>query len=402
MTMFDRVPMAPQDAILGLGEAFAKDPNPNKINLSVGVYQDASGRTPVLESVRLAQQRVVQQQSGMEYLEIAGSPEYARAAQQLILGSQHEAIASERVATSHTPGGTGALRIAADFIRQLYPTSRVWLSEPTWPNHPSVFAAAGLHTESYAYFDKRTNGIAWDAMLEALEKIPAGDVVVLHACCHNPTGIDPTPRQWEQIGETIRSRGVLPLVDFAYQGFAEGIWEDTTGLRALCPPGAEAMVCSSFSKNFGLYRHRVGALTVVAAERDAAAKVQSQIKRCIRASYSNPPAHGAALVTEVLGDPELKQIWENEVNHMRHRIDRMRTLFVERLRAHGVPGDFSFMARQRGMFSFSGLTPEQVDSLRENDSIYIVRSGRINVAGMTEDNMDRLCGAMAQVLGSTS
>jgi len=396
--MFQHIQPAPRDPILGLTEAFRNDPNPQKINLGVGVYQDASGQTPVLESVRKAGRRVLEQQTTRSYLPIPGSPAFASAVQKLMFGEDHEAIAAGRSATSHTPGGTGALRVAADLIHQHMPKATVWLTVPTWPNHPQIFAAAGVPTKSFPYFDPATNGLAFEKTLAAIKQIPAGDVVLLHGCCHNPTGIDPSNKQWGELADAVYGCGLLPLLDFAYQGFADGIQEDAAGLRAFCRPGAELIICSSFSKNFGLYCERVGALTVVAADRETADIVQSQVKVCIRANYSNPPAHGAELVTTVLGDPELTCLWRQEVAQMRDRINGVRRLLVDTLKAKGVPGDYSFITRQRGMFSFSGLTPEQVDALRENYAIYIVRSGRINVAGITEANVGRLCEAIAEVV----
>jgi len=396
--MFEKVPLAPPDAILGITEAFNNDPNEHKINLSVGVYQDESGNTPILESVRRAERLVLDSQTTKRYLGIPGSPDYARHVQHLMLGTDHEAVAAGRAVTSHTPGGTGALRVAADFIKHNLPGTRVWLSQPTWPNHPNVFASAGLETQTYPYFDADKNSLTLGILLEAIAQIPRGDVIVLHGCCHNPTGIDPTVDEWQQIAEAVAERGLLPLVDFAYQGFADGIEEDTAGLRALCRPGAELIVCSSFSKNFGLYRDRVGALTMVAGSAEAAQKVQSQVKRAIRCNYSNPPAHGANIVTTILSSKELTRLWNDEVAQMRDRINAMRGLCAETLAAKGVNRDFSFLTAQRGMFSFSGLTGEQVDMLREKHSVYIVRNGRINVAGMTRANMDRLCTAIADVL----
>jgi aspartate/tyrosine/aromatic aminotransferase len=396
--MFDHIELAPRDPILGLSEAFREDPNPRKINLSVGVYQDATGQTPVLESVRRAGRLVLDRQKSMSYLPIPGSPAYAAAVQRLMLGEGHEVETTGRAATSHTPGGTGALRVMADFIHQQMPKATVWLTQPTWPNRPQIFAAAGVPTKSFPYFDAQTNSLAFDESLAAIEKIPAGDAVLLHGCCHNPTGIDPTPEQWKHLADAVYSRGILPLLDFAYQGFADGIQEDAVGLRTFARPGSELIVCSSFSKNFGLYCERVGALTIVAKNRVAADRVQSQVKVCIRANYSNPPAHGAELVTTVLGDTELRTHWEREVAQMRGRINGMRELLVKTLRTKGVPGDFSFITRQRGMFSFSGLTPQQVETLKQKYSIYIVDSGRINVAGITEQNVGPLCEAIAEVV----
>ncbi len=396
--MFKAIQPAPRDPILGLTESFREDPNPKKINLSVGVYQDSTGKTPILDSVHKAGQLVLERQKSMSYLPIPGSPVYAAAVQQLMFGKGHEVEASGRAATSHTPGGTGALRVAADFIHQHLPKATLWLTQPTWPNHPQIFAAAGVPTKSFPYFDAKTNSLEFDEAIAAIEKIPAGDIIMLHGCCHNPTGIDPTPAQWTRLAEVIYERGLLPLLDFAYQGFAEGIEEDAVGLRAFSRPGAEIIVCSSFSKNFGLYCERVGALTVVAKDKAAADTVQSQVKVCIRSNYSNPPAHGAELVTTVLNDAELRKRWTQEVAGMRARINGMRELLMKTLKAKGVPGDYSFITRQRGMFSFSGLTPPQVEALKQKYSIYIVGSGRINVAGITEQNVGPLCEAIAEVV----
>jgi len=396
--MFETVEMAPPDPILGLSEAFRADPNPDKINLGVGVYKDASGNTPVLQAVKQAERRILEQETSKGYLPIDGAAEFARLMQELLFGSDHEVIGSCRAATSHAPGGTGALRVAANFLHAHFPAATVWLSEPTWPNHPNIFAAAGVPVKTYPYFDPQRNDLQFGAMLEALGKASPGDVVLLHGCCHNPTGVDPTLDHWKQIAELLWDRKLLPLVDFAYQGFARSLQEDAAGLDLLCAPGSEALICSSLSKNFGLYRERVGALTVVAGDQPTAANAQSQVKAGIRANYSNPPSHGAAIATTILGDPELTQLWQEELAAMRERINGMRMLFVETLQAKQVAWDFSFIARQHGMFSMSGLSPEQVDRLREDYSVYIVRSGRINVAGMTEGNMDTLCSAIKAVL----
>jgi aspartate/tyrosine/aromatic aminotransferase len=395
--MFESIKPAPRDAILGLTESFREDTNPKKINLSVGVYQDGTGKTPILDSIHRAGKLVLERQKSMSYLPIDGSRSYASAVQKLMFGEGHEVEKSGRAATSHTPGGTGALRVAADFIHQQMPSATVWFTQPTWPNHPQIFAAAGVPTKSFPYFDPKTNSLAFDEAIAAIKKIPAGDVIMLHGCCHNPTGIDPTPEQWKKLADAVYEQKLLPLLDFAYQGFADGIDEDATGLRTFARPGAELIVCSSFSKNFGLYCERVGALTIVAKDKAAADTVQSQVKACIRANYSNPPAHGAELVTTVLSDAELRKTWEKEVAQMRDRINGMRELLVKTLKAKGVPGDYSFITRQRGMFSFSGLTPEQVEALKQKYAIYIVGSGRINVAGITEQNVGPLCDAIAEV-----
>ena len=396
--MLETIQAAPPDAILGLSEAFKSDPNPNKINLGVGVYKDATGKTPILPSVKTAEERILKSETSKSYLPIDGSPDFAAATQALLFGTESEIVTSQRAVTAQTPGGTGALRVAADFVAAMLPGKHVWLSDPTWPNHPAIFAAAGVETATYPYFDKESNGVAFDAMLAALNQIPAGDVVVLHGCCHNPTGVDLSAEQWAAVADVVEERGLLPLFDFAYQGFAQGLQEDALGLYALAKPGAEMLIASSFSKNFGLYNERIGALTVVSADADTAKAVQSQVKKRIRANYSNPPAHGGAIVTTVLTDPALRTQWENEVSEMRDRINAMRHLFVETLNQLDVEQDFSFIAQQRGMFSFSGLTPDQVAALRDNYSIYIVGSGRINVAGLTEENMDYLCRAIAEVV----
>ena len=396
--MFEQFAPAPPDAILGLTEAFKKDPNPKKVNLGVGIYKDAQGRTPILVSVKRAEERILQEENTKNYLSIDGSPEYGAAVQELLFGADHEIIRSNRSITAQAPGGTGALRVAADFIATMFPGARVWLSDPTWPNHPSVFKAAGLTTAVYPYFDAANNGVAFAAMLAAIKQIPASDVVLLHGCCHNPTGADLSLAQWQEVAAVVAERKLLPLVDCAYQGFGDGLDDDAAGLRALCTQVDELLIASSFSKNFGLYNERVGALTLVARNADAAEKALGHIKIAIRANYSNPPAHGAAVVTTVLRDPALRAQWEAEVTEMRERINTMRHLFVETLNEKGVTRDFSFIANQRGMFSFSGLTPEHVKALREKHGVYIVGSGRISVAGMTEGNMDYLCTAIADVL----
>lgn len=396
--MFEQFTPAPPDAILGLTEAFKHDPNPNKINLGVGVYKDEGGNTPVLASVREAEQRIYGAEKTKSYLPIDGATAFNQATQALLFGDQHEIVQSQRAATAQAPGGTGALRMAADTIAKLMPGVRVWLSNPTWPNHPSVFQAAGLETRTYPYFDAKTNGVAFDAMLAALREIPRGDVLLVHGCCHNPTGVDLSPEQWRAVGDVVAERKLLPLVDFAYQGFADGIREDAVGLLEMARPGAELLVANSYSKNFGLYNERVGALTVVAANEQVAQTLLSHVKTAIRANFSNPPAHGSAIVSAILNDPQLRAQWEGEVAQMRERINTMRHLFVETLNEKGVARDFSFIARQRGMFSFSGLTPEQVKALRDDYAIYMVGSGRISVAGMSAADMDYLCSAIADVL----
>jgi aspartate/tyrosine/aromatic aminotransferase len=396
--MFETIVAAPPDPILGLTEAFKKDKNPCKVNLGVGVYKDAAGQTPILASVKAAEEHLLRSENTKNYLPIDGQPEFDLATVELLFGPNHRAVRSERTITAQAPGGTGALRVAADFIASTLGKRTVWLSDPTWPNHPQVFQAAGLPTATYAYFDKSGNGVAFDAMLAALEAVPEGDIVVLHGCCHNPTGVDLHLDQWQAAGAVLAKRKLLPLVDFAYQGFANGLAQDAAGLHVLAGSCDSMLVASSYSKNFGLYSERVGALTLVAPDSSQASAALSHIKRVARANYSNPPAHGGAIVATVLNDPALRSQWEQEVGGMRERINTMRHLFVETLQEKGVKRDFSFIARQHGMFSFSGLNAGQVKALREHFAIYIVGSGRISVAGMTEDNMDYLCSAIAQVL----
>jgi aspartate/tyrosine/aromatic aminotransferase len=399
--MFEQIKPAPPDPILGLTEAFKADPHPKKINLGVGVYKDANGQTPVLASVKTAEERLLRSEHTKNYLPIDGQPEFDSVTQELLLGADHPLLRAGHVVTAQAPGGTGALRVAGDFIASTLGQRTVWLSAPTWPNHPGVFGAAGLPTATYPYFDKQSNGVDFDGMLAALERIPAGDVVLLHGCCHNPTGVDLLPAQWEEVARVVAGHDLLPVVDFAYQGFATGLSEDAAGLHALLQRCATVLIASSYSKNFGLYNERVGALTVVAASAEQAKTALSHVKRVIRANYSNPPAHGAQVVSLVLNDPELRTMWEREVGDMRDRINGMRHLFVETLHEHGVERDFSFIARQRGMFSFSGLTPDQVSALRDRHAIYVVGSGRISVAGMTAHNMDCLCAGIADVLATS-
>ncbi|MCC7264802.1 MAG: aspartate/tyrosine/aromatic aminotransferase [Candidatus Latescibacteria bacterium] len=396
--MLEQLSLAPSDPILGLTDAFRKDPNPNKINLGVGVYKDEKGHTPILASVAKARQRVLAAETTKNYLAIDGSPEYSHAVQELLFGADHALLSSGRVVTAQAPGGTGALRVAADFLHQHFTGSRVWISEPTWANHGQIFRLAGIQVQTYPYFDAQTNSLAIDALCHALDHVPPGDVVLLHGCCHNPTGVDPTAEEWRRIASVLAARQLLPLVDFAYQGLGRGLREDAAGLLILAEALPELLVASSFSKNFGLYNERVGALTIVAPTAEAAQQVLSHVKISIRANYSNPPAHGAAVITTVLSDPQLRQEWEEEVKAMRERIAQMRALFVATLKAKGVKREFSFIERQQGMFSFSGLGKEQVEALRQQHGVYIVGGGRINVAGMTRQNMEPLCTAIAAVL----
>ncbi len=396
--MFETLEMAPPDAILGLNDAFKKDANPNKINLSVGVFQDANGRTPILRSVKTAERKLLEAETNKSYLGIDGSPEFGEHLRRLIFGFDHPIHQENRVVNLQTPGGTGALRVAADLIHGRFPASAMWCSKPTWANHPAIFAAAGMPVKHYEYLDHHGTGFNFDAMLESLSRIPAGDAICLHACCHNPTGIDPTLDQWKQIAGVIQQRGILAVVDFAYQGFGTGLAEDAAGLLQMAEANRELLICSSFSKNFGLYGERVGSLTITADSAEAAQAALSHAKVCVRTNYSSPPKHGAAIVSTILADDPLRREWESEVADMRNRINGMRELFVRTMKDKSPRHDFSFIARQRGMFSYSGLTPLQVDQLRSIHAIYVVGSGRINVAGMTEANMQRICDAIVSVL----
>lgn len=366
------------------------------MNLSVGVYQDAKGASPVLESVKEAERLIVKTESTKGYLPISGDVAFTREAGRLVFGDG--AVAGGGIASVHTPGGTGALRLAGEFAKQVLGVKRVWISQPTWPNHLGIFAAAGLETKGYPYFDTASQGVDFAGMKAALESASPGDVVLLHACCHNPSGADLTEGQWLALAEILRARQLLPLVDFAYQGFGDGLEADARGVRVLTGAGLEVMVCSSFSKNFGLYRERVGVLSFAAQTPDAAERVLGQAKALIRTNFSNPPAHGGAIVATILQSEELRGRWLVELETMRARIAGMRAALVEGLKTAGARQDFSFLMRQKGMFSFSGLTPEQVKQLREVYAIYIVGNGRINVAGLTPANMSGVCAAIAAVL----
>ncbi|AMG32035.1 aspartate/tyrosine/aromatic aminotransferase [Grimontia hollisae] len=396
--MFEKIAAAPADPILGLTEEFKADPRADKINLGVGIYKDESGNTPVLTTVKKAEALLLENETTKSYLAIPGIPEYGLAVQKLLFGEDAPIISDKRAQTAQAPGGTGALRLAAEFIKRQLGDVKVWVSNPTWANHNGVFAAAGLEVVQYSYYNAETKDMDFHAMLADLQAASAGDVVLLHGCCHNPTGIDPDAGQWQQLAALVKEKGLLPLFDFAYQGFAKGVEEDASGLRIFAESCPELLVASSFSKNFGLYNERVGAFTLVGKSAEEAATAFSQVKSIARVIYSNPPAHGAAVVTVILNDDALRAEWEQEVADMRARIQEMRELFVATLKAEGVGRDFSFIEHQNGMFSFSGLTKEQVNQLKTEFGVYIVGSGRISVAGMTRSNMGPLCKAIAAVL----
>jgi aspartate/tyrosine/aromatic aminotransferase len=393
---FAHISTAPPDPILGLTDAFQADPNPEKMNLAVGVYKDAAGKTPVLKCVKAAEQRLVDGEPTKSYLPIDGIPDYRRHVQQLVFA---DSVEPARLAVVQSPGGTGALRLAAGFLATQLPPLRIWISNPTWVNHESVFAAEGIPIETYRYLADDRKSLDFNGLLDDLNSgTQPGDAVLLHACCHNPTGIDPTPQQWRELAALVAKKQLLPVLDFAYQGFGNGITEDTVGIQALVDVCDEVIVCSSFSKNFGLYSERVGAMSLLAADEATALAAQSQLKVLVRSNYSNPPQHGAAVVTTILNDDELTSQWKSELTEMRTRIKALRRQFVETMQRTGAGYDFSFLLDQQGMFSFSGLTKMQVDQLKSRHSIYIVGSGRINVAGMNEATLDRLCQAIADVL----
>ncbi|MBO8133396.1 MULTISPECIES: amino acid aminotransferase [Dickeya] len=396
--MFEKISAAPADPILGLADLFRADERPHKINLGIGVYKDETGKTPVLTSVKKAEQLLLETETTKNYLSIDGIPEFARCTQELLFSKQSEIIANKRARTAQTPGGTGGLRVAADFIANQTSAKRIWVSNPSWPNHKNIFTAVGLEVCDYTYYDAVNHALDFDGMLTSLNAAQAGDVVLFHGCCHNPTGIDPTQAQWAQLADLALEKGWLPLFDFAYQGFARGLDEDAEGLRIFAAKHKELIVASSYSKNFGLYNERVGACTIVAADTATVDTAFSQVKAAIRANYSNPPSHGAAVVATVLSNESLRNIWEQELTAMRERIQRMRHLFVSTLQEKGANQDFSFIINQNGMFSFSGLSKDQVLRLRNEFGIYAVNSGRINVAGMTPENMAPLCEAIVAVL----
>lgn len=396
--MFERVSAAPADPILGLTELFKKDTNPEKINLGAGIYKDEQGTTPVLATVKKAEAALLESEKTKSYLTIEGTAEYGLAVQKLLFGADAEIVSSKRAKTAQAPGGTGALRVAGEFIKRQLGAPKIWISNPTWANHNSVFTAAGLETVQYSYYNANSKSKDFASMVADLSNADAGDIVLLHGCCHNPTGIDPTAEEWETLAKLCADKGLIPLFDFAYQGFAKGVEEDAAGLRTFTKYNKEMLVASSFSKNFGLYNERVGAFTLVAQSSDVAETAFSQVKAIIRSIYSNPPAHGSAVVTYILNDSDLREEWEQEVAEMRDRIQEMRTLFVDTLKAEGVTNDFSFIERQNGMFSFSGLSKDQVEKLKQEHAIYIVGSGRISVAGMTKANMPALCKGIAAVL----
>jgi aspartate aminotransferase/aromatic-amino-acid transaminase len=392
--MFENIQPAPPDAILGLTEAFKADVNPAKINLGVGIYKDEQGQTPVLSAVKAAEKIILDTEKSKSYLPITGSPDYAKHVQALLFGSADDA----RIKTCHSPGGTGGLRVGGDFLNKLHPNAAIWVSTPTWANHKGIFSAAGMEIKDYRYYDAETRDVDAEGFFADLESVPAGDIVLLHVCCHNPTGVDLNLEQWQRVAKIAQDKGWMPFFDFAYQGFGDGVEEDRAALTPFVSAGLEFMLASSFSKNFGLYNERTGAITLAAKNAADADAAFSHMKLAIRTNYSNPSSHGGSIVTTILSDATLTQEWLDELAAMRVRIKDMRGAFVAGLKSRGVAQDFSYIEAQRGMFSFSGLNADQVATLRNEKSIYIVGGGRINVAGIMPSNIDALCDAIAGVL----
>jgi aromatic-amino-acid transaminase len=393
---FNDIQRVPGDPILGLIEAYATDPNPNKFDLGVGVYKDALGLTPILRSVKLAEQRLVDQQITKTYIGGHGEPRFGTLISELVLGKDSPLLTTKRVGATQTPGGTGALRLCADFIAECLPGRGIWLSDPTWPIHETIFAKAGLKVSHYPYVGS-DNRLNVEAMLATLNRVPRGDVVLLHACCHNPTGFDLSQDAWRQVLDVVQSRDLLPLIDFAYQGFGDGLEQDAWAVRLFADALPELLITSSCSKNFGLYRERTGALLVCASTTEKLLDVRSQLSSIARNLWSNPPDHGAAIVTEILGDPELKSLWADEVEEMRLRIAQLRAGLVEALTPLGLGERFAHIGVQRGMFSYTGLNDDQVARLRHEHSVYLVSAGRANIAGIDASRLDALARAIAAV-----
>ena len=398
MSLFSAVAMAPRDPILGLNEQYAADPNPQKVNLGVGVYFDDNGKLPLLQCVQAAEKALMDTPTARGYLPIDGIAAYDNAVKALVFGADAEPVTSGRVATVQAIGGTGGLKIGADFLHKLNPNAKVLISDPSWENHRAIFQNAGFEVDTYAYYDAAKRGVNFDGMLQSLRSAAPGTIAVLHACCHNPTGYDITPAQWDQVIEVVKANKLVAFLDMAYQGFGHGIAEDGAVIGKFVAAGLNIFVSTSFSKSFSLYGERVGALSVVANDKEEAARVLSQLKIVIRTNYSNPPTHGGAVVAKVLTTPALRQQWEEELGAMRVRIKAMRQKLVDGLQAAGVQQDMSFMTQQIGMFSYSGLTKEQMLRLRSEFGVYGTDTGRICVAALNSQNVGYVCQAIAKVL----
>ena len=397
-SVLEKLEMAPKDPILGVTEAYNADQNPKKVNLGVGVYTDDNGKVPVLQCVRLAEQKLAETAMPRNYLPIDGLATYDRAVQETLFGAENAAVKAGRIVTVQTLGGTGGLKVGGDFLRRVNPGADIYISDPSWENHRAIFEYAGFTVKTYPYYDPATNGLKFDAMLTALGQLPAGAIVLLHACCHNPTGVDLTAAQWEKVIAVVNQRELVPFLDIAYQGFAEGLEADAATIRRFTAECPAVFVSSSFSKSLSLYGERVGALSIVTASKDEAARTLSQLKRVIRTNYSNPPTHGGQAVAMVLTSPELHKMWDTELGQMRERIKVMRKMLVEKIRAIRADFDLGFIVEQRGMFSYSGLTKAQVHRLRDEYSIYAIDSGRICVAALNSKNIDYVAQAIAKVL----
>ncbi len=398
MSMFTAVEMAPRDPILGLNEQFAADTNPNKVNLGVGVYFDDNGKLPLLQCVQAAEKAMMEKPAARGYLPIDGIAAYDAAVKGLVFGTDSEPVTSGRVATVQGIGGTGGLKIGADFLKRLSPNATVMISDPSWENHRALFTNAGFKVDTYAYYDAATRGVNFEGMLASLNAAAAGTVVVLHACCHNPTGYDITPAQWDQVVSVVKAKNLTAFLDMAYQGFGHGIAEDGAVIQKFVAAGLSFFVSTSFSKSFSLYGERVGALSVLCANKEEADRVLSQLKIVIRTNYSNPPIHGGAVVAAVLGNPELRALWEKELGEMRVRIKAMRQKLVDGLKAAGVKQDMSFITTQIGMFSYSGLNKDQMVRLRNEFGVYGTDTGRMCVAALNSKNIDYVCASIAKVV----
>jgi aromatic-amino-acid transaminase len=398
MNLFSAVELAPRDPILGLYETFNADKRTDKVNLGVGVYFTEEGKIPLLRAVQVAEQQILANPKSRGYLPIEGVASYNSAVQTLIFGEQSPLISEHRAVTFEGLGGTGALKVGADFIKRLKPGAQVAISDPSWENHRGIFEGAGFPVVNYPYYDPQTRGVNFSAMKAFLNTLPADSVIVLHACCHNPTGADLSSEEWQEIVQICQSKDLIPFLDMAYQGFADGIFEDGAAIRLFCQSGLSFFISSSFSKSFSLYGERVGALTIVTQSADESQRVASQVKRVIRTNYSNPPTHGGAIVSLVLNSSELKAMWEEELAQMRERIKQMRAQLIAELKKAGAAKDFSFIAQQRGMFSYTGLTKDQVDHLIADHGVYAVGTGRICVASLNTKNVAAVAKAIAAVL----
>ena len=398
MNLFSSVELAPRDPILGLYETFNADTRTTKVNLGVGVYFTDEGKIPLLRAVQVAEKQILENPKSRGYLPIEGIATYNSAVQALIFGNDSELIRNQRAVTFEGLGGTGALKVGADFIKRLKPNTQVAISDPSWENHRGLFEGAGFTVVNYPYYDAQTRGVNFAAMKEFLNQLAADSVVVLHACCHNPTGADMSNEQWQEVVEICKQKNLIPFLDMAYQGFADGIYEDGIAVRLFAQSGLSFFISSSFSKSFSLYGERVGALTIVTQSADESQRVASQVKKVIRTNYSNPPTHGGAIVSLVLNSTELKAMWEEELAEMRDRIKQMRTQLIAELKSAGATKDFSFIAAQRGMFSYTGLTKDQVDSLIKDHGVYAVSPGRICVASLNTKNIGHVAKAIAAVL----